>query len=75
MNNDRKFGENNLDATSLIAAILIVIQHSVNHLGIQFLVYNPGDRWWFGDGVSIFFIISGLLVFRSCENSIIKVAD
>jgi peptidoglycan/LPS O-acetylase OafA/YrhL len=61
--------ENAFDFLRLFAALTVVIQHSVEHLKLPFLWHEPGDGQWFGDGVPMFFIISGLLVYKSCENT------
>ena len=61
--------ENAFDFLRLFAALTVVIQHSVAHLNISFLWYKSGSQLWFSDGVAMFFILSGLLVIKSCENT------
>ncbi len=59
---------NCFDFLRLLAALAVVIQHSTYHLDLPFLWMERGSRWWFYDGVPLFFIISGLFVYPSCEN-------
>lgn len=57
---------NSLDLIRLLAALDVAIKHGMVHLEV-------GLAWerWFGlfPGVPIFFLISGFLIYRSCENS------
>ncbi|MFG2009530.1 acyltransferase family protein [Micromonospora sp. NPDC048868] len=65
-------GGNCFDLLRLLAALAVVVQHAVEHTGNSFLWYEPGSARWFGDGVAVFFIISGGLVFSSafrCQQS------
>lgn len=62
--------ENNFDSLRLFAALCVVVQHAVIHLDSSFLWFENGENGWFWDGVPLFFVISGLLVFRSCEKFI-----
>lgn len=55
------------DALRLLAALAVVVGHSVTHLETSFLWYNSGNGWWFQDGVVAFFVLSGLMVYRSGE--------
>lgn len=59
--------DNCFDFLRLFAALTVVVIHSVEHLDRSFLWVTPGSRFWFRDGVPLFFILSGLLVYRSCE--------
>jgi peptidoglycan/LPS O-acetylase OafA/YrhL len=62
---------NCFDVLRLFAAVCVVIQHSVRHIHTPFLWVIPGrERFWFYDGVALFFILSGMLVYRSCEKCI-----
>jgi peptidoglycan/LPS O-acetylase OafA/YrhL len=47
-----------------------VIGHSTSYFDVGFLWVQPDSRWWFRDGVTLFFIISGLLIYRSAERCI-----
>lgn len=58
---------NCFDALRLFAALAVVVQHSVTHLGAPLPWYSLVGRAWFYDGVTAFFILSGLMVFRSAE--------
>lgn len=61
---------NTFDFLRLFAALAVVVGHATTHLKISFLWVDPGDRWWFRDGVPLFFILSGYLVYRSCQRCI-----
>jgi peptidoglycan/LPS O-acetylase OafA/YrhL len=61
---------NCFDFIRLLAAIAVVIGHATRHLEISFLWLDPGGRYWFRDGVPLFFILSGFLVYRSCERCV-----
>lgn len=67
---DRK--ENIFDFVRLFAAATVICGHSFTHFQIPVLGrwvdgrFEPG-MYWFMDGVPLFFILSGFLVFRSCE--------
>lgn len=58
---------NCFDFLRLFAALAVVIGHSTHHFGVAFLWVQPDSRWWFRDGVTLFFIISGHLIYRSAE--------
>lgn len=60
------------DALRLLAALAVVVEHSVVHLDASFLWFNSGNGWWFYDGVVAFFILSGLMVYRSGERCLEK---
>ncbi|MEV4656117.1 acyltransferase [Micromonospora sp. NPDC049301] len=61
----RRQETNCFDFLRLLAALAVVVQHAVEHTGSGFLWYAPGSGRWFGDGVAVFFVISGGLVFAS----------
>jgi peptidoglycan/LPS O-acetylase OafA/YrhL len=61
---------NCFDFLRLVAAVCVVIGHSVAHLQVPFFWLNPGGHLWFYDGVPLFFILSGMLVYRSCEKCV-----
>ncbi|MEU4773243.1 acyltransferase [Micromonospora sp. NPDC023644] len=68
----RRQDGNCFDLLRLLAALAVVVQHTVEHTGSRFLWYEPGSGRWFGDGVAVFFVISGGLVFSSalrCQQS------
>jgi len=59
---------NCFDFLRLFAATSVLIAHSAGHLNLPFLWLKPGygtRSFWFYDGVPLFFILSGLLVYRS----------
>ena len=58
---------NCFDALRLFAALAVVVGHSTAHLDAKFLWYETGSGLWFFDGVVAFFILSGLMVYRSAE--------
>lgn len=59
---------NTYDFLRLLAAVAVVVQHATVHLDAHFFWLAPRGAWWFYDGVSAFFIISGLFVFRSADH-------
>lgn len=61
---------NCFDFLRLFAAFSVVIGHAVAHLNLSFLWVHPGAGYWFHDGVPLFFILSGFLVYRSCERCV-----
>ena len=58
---------NCFDALRLFAALAVLGGHATRHLHATFLWHHGGDSWWFIDGVPAFFILSGLMVYRSAE--------
>src|SRR6516165_2965852 len=58
---------NCFDFLRLFAAVSVLVSHSAEHLKISFLWFRSRDQTWFYDGVPLFFILSGYLVFRSFE--------
>lgn len=58
---------NNFDALRLGAALTVVVHHTGRFLHAPMLVHAYPDRLWFYDGVPVFFVVSGFLVFRSAE--------
>jgi peptidoglycan/LPS O-acetylase OafA/YrhL len=62
--------DNCFDFLRLFAAVCVVVRHSGALLGGSFLWYTPNSRIWFSDGVPLFFILSGMLVYRSCEKCV-----
>ena len=59
--------QNIFDFIRLMAALAVVVEHSVHHLGVAFLWHDANDALWFNGGVATFFIISGMMVSRSGE--------
>ena len=59
--------QNIFDFIRLIAALTVVVEHSVHHLGAGFLWHDAEDALWFNGGVATFFILSGMMVYRSGE--------
>lgn len=62
--------DNAFDAMRLFAAICVAIQHTVIHLDGNFLWYTADNGLWFPDGVAMFFILSGSMVYASAEKCI-----
>ncbi|GAA3735731.1 acyltransferase [Plantactinospora mayteni] len=58
---------NCFDFLRLMAALCVVVQHAVAHLDTSFLWYRADNGLWFGDGVAMFFVISGAMVYASAE--------
>lgn len=56
---------NTFDFIRLIAALSVVVEHSVHHLDASFFWHHPDDDLWFNGGVATFFILSGMMVYRS----------
>lgn len=56
---------NCFDFLRLVAAFCVVVQHGTAHLSADFLWYHHGSGLWFGDGVAMFFVISGGMVYAS----------
>lgn len=59
--------ENAFDFLRLFAALTVVIGHAVPHLNSSFLWLDPEENSWFYDGVPLFFILSGFLIYKSCD--------
>lgn len=60
--------QNCFDFLRLFAAVGVVVSHATDHIGGPVLWVIPGSTWselWFYDGVPMFFIISGYLVYKS----------
>ena len=68
-NNDAGRSFNNFDFLRLFAAFCVMVGHSTEHLEIPFLWVGRGG-YWFYDGVPLFFIISGMLVYKSYEKCV-----
>jgi peptidoglycan/LPS O-acetylase OafA/YrhL len=62
-----KISSNCFDVLRLFAAVCVVFSHSTEHLKIPFLWHKPGGLLWFWDGVPLFFVLSGMLVYLSYE--------
>lgn len=58
---------NNFDAIRLFAALTVVVMHACAHLHAGFLWYGHGHGWWFTDGVALFFVLSGAMVYASAD--------
>ena len=58
---------NNFDLLRLLAALSVAVNHSARFLHAPFLGQGYGARLLFYDGVPVFFVISGYLVFQSAE--------
>lgn len=69
MKNNKR--ENAFDFLRLFASLTVVVGHSVDHFETPFFWYNHRNPFWFSDGVPMFFVISGLLVYKSCEKAFI----
>lgn len=59
--------QNTFDFMRLVAALAVVVEHSVRHLDTQFLWHTPHDNFWFNGGVATFFILSGMMVYKSAQ--------
>jgi peptidoglycan/LPS O-acetylase OafA/YrhL len=67
----RERGRDNLfDFLRLFAALAVVVSHATEHLNVSFLWHTPKGHWWFYDGVPLFFILSGMLVYRSGQRCV-----
>lgn len=66
-NSSRDLRSNCFDFIRLIAAVSVVVAHGVRHLDAPFLGISPGADVLHGgkEGVRVFFILSGMLVFMS----------
>lgn len=68
MSSSKDYGrENVFDFLRLFAAVAVMIHHAVVHLDTNFLWHTPDDSFWFNGGVSLFFVLSGMMVYRSAE--------
>ena len=64
---------NCFDVLRLFAALMVLGSHAAEHLGYPVLwLHGDGARYWFYDGVAIFFMISGALVYRSYERCVAR---
>lgn len=61
---------NCFDVLRLIAAAAVVVEHGTFYLHANFLWHSHSDSWWLNDGVAMFFVMSGLLVYKSGERSV-----
>lgn len=61
--------QNTFDFIRLFAALAVVVEHSVHHLDAAFLWHQRDDTFWFNGGVATFFILSGMMVYRSGEKA------
>lgn len=61
---------NCFDFIRLFAAFTVMVGHAVEHLKQNFLWFYPGSAVWFFDGVPLFFIMSGLLVYTSYQKCV-----
>jgi peptidoglycan/LPS O-acetylase OafA/YrhL len=61
---------NTFDFLRLFAATTVVVQHATFYFHANFLWDRPNGPYWFYDGVGMFFVMSGLLVYRSADNAI-----
>jgi len=63
--------DNCFDFLRLAAAFCVLVSHSSEHLHLPFLwVRGGGSSYWFYDGVALFFIMSGYLVYQSYERCV-----
>jgi peptidoglycan/LPS O-acetylase OafA/YrhL len=59
----RSTRDNNFDLLRLLAALAVLVEHAIPPSGTFLL-----GRAWFFDGVVVFFVISGFLVYRSAAS-------
>lgn len=64
---------NCFDFLRLFAAFTVLIGHMTERIPLNFLWVNVRTTEWFRDGVPLFFVISGFLVYRSCEQCLDRV--
>lgn len=62
---------NTFDFLRLFAASTVVVGHGVLYMDQSFFWFDKGlgSHFWFADGVAMFFVMSGLLVYRSAERT------
>lgn len=60
---------NAFDFLRLFAALTVVVGHATSHFNIPFLWHGKNDTLWFYDGVAMFFVLSGMMVYKSCFNA------
>lgn len=58
---------NTFDFLRLIAALSVLVHHSVAHLDTNFLWHSEDNDYWFHGGVTLFFVLSGMMVYKSAE--------
>lgn len=61
--------DNVFDFLRLFAAVTVVVFHATSLLQMPFLWHGLEDSLWFFDGVSMFFVMSGMFVFISAERT------
>jgi len=63
--------DNCFDFLRLTAAFCVLVTHSSEHLHLRFFWVGTGaSSYWFYDGVALFFIMSGYLVYQSYERCV-----
>lgn len=60
--------DNCFDFIRLFASTSVLFAHVIGNMEISFLWADPGTKYWFYDGVPLFFILSGFLVYKSYDN-------
>lgn len=60
---------NAFDFLRLFASLTVIVGHSVTHFQTSFLWHGKSDNLWFYDGVAMFFVLSGFLVYKSCAKA------
>lgn len=58
---------NTFDFLRLLAALSVLVHHSVIHLETNFFWHSESNTFWFYGGVPLFFILSGMMIFQSAE--------
>jgi peptidoglycan/LPS O-acetylase OafA/YrhL len=69
MSMKEKFVLNNFDLIRLLAAIQVVLVHSLHHLEVDSAGYLLKEVLMFFPGVPVFFFVSGFLISKSYENN------